>query len=194
MARKYTVFMLIAFVVAALDQLSKWWVIQNIQLWKGRIEVLPGFFDLVHYQNTGAAFGVGNDWGDAMTVFAIFTIIALSLMGWMVTKLDDDSLFEASMMGMITGGIIGNAIDRARMQAVTDFLRFYTENATVTGLLESMGVGATEWPSFNVADMGIVVGIIVFFVQQLFFQDRMRPEETLADEDLDIADLEEKPA
>ena len=185
MARKYIAFGLTTAVIAVADQATKIWVRDNLELWKDSIDVIPGLFQIVHYENTGAAFGMADG---MMWLFAVFTIFALGLMGWMTWKLQEDESFVATMMGLIAGGAIGNAIDRVLYQAVTDFLRFYrTEGALYDFLVENFNTA--EWPSFNIADAAIVVGIIVFFVQQLM-QDYLdkkagkAPEDDLGDEEL----------
>lgn len=185
MARKYIAFGLTTVVVAVADQATKIWVRDNLELWRDSIDVIPGLFQIVHYENTGAAFGMADG---MMWLFAVFTIFALGLMGWMTWKLQEDESFVATMMGLIAGGAIGNAIDRVLYQAVTDFLRFYrTEGALYDFLVENFNTA--EWPSFNIADAAIVVGIIVFFVQQLM-QDYLdkkagkAPEDDLDDEEL----------
>ena len=109
MARKYIAFGLTTAVIAVADQATKIWVRDNLELWKDSIDVIPGLFQIVHYENTGAAFGMADG---MMWLFAVFTIFALGLMGWMTWKLQDDETFVATMMGLIAGGAIGNAIDR----------------------------------------------------------------------------------
>lgn len=190
MPRKYSVFALVSVVVIALDQLSKWWVRTNLELWRDSIDVIPGFFELVHYQNTGAAFGVMQDDPDAMKKFAVFTLVALAIMLVMVWKLPSDELFVSGVMGLITGGAIGNAVDRMLYAAVTDFLRFYTEAEAASAWLRN-NFGSAEWPSFNIADSAIVVGLIVFIVQQVVAARREKDEE-LEDEDFGaLGDLPE---
>lgn len=189
MPKKYLWFFPVTFLVIASDQLSKVWVRENIEMWRGKIEVIPGFFDLVYYVNTGAAFGVMQDESNAMMMFAIFTVFALTLMCGFLWFLPKDQAFAAAMMGLITGGAVGNAIDRTLYRGVTDFLRFYTDNADVAVWMRQT-LGSAEWPSFNIADSGIVVGVILFVIQQLFFQDRGQSEtdvDDLDDVDVDLA-------
>lgn len=185
MRNKYVLFSLIMTVTVAADQGSKIWIRNNIDGPRDHVDVIPGLFELVHYTNPGAAFGIMDN---AMWLFAVFTIIALAIMVGMLWKLPgENSGFEAGIMGFITGGVIGNAIDRALFQEVTDFLRFYTTNPELVTWLNGKGVAA-EWPSFNIADSAIVVGILVFVVQ-IFFQDRAARKD--ADESLGDVDVDE---
>ncbi len=182
MARKYIVFVLTALTVVGLDQGTKVWVRNNLELWTDSVDVIPGFFQIVHYQNTGAAFGMADG---MMWLFAVFTLFALGLMLWMTKQLEDDDTFVSCMMGLIAGGAVGNAIDRVAYQAVTDFIRFYTTEGALYDWLRD-NFNTAEWPSFNIADSAIVVGIIVFFVQQLI-QDRLqkgKTDDSLGDEEL----------
>jgi len=183
MPRKYIAFALTALVVVGLDQATKIWVRDNLELWTDSRDVIPGFFQIVHYQNEGAAFGMADG---MMWLFAVFTVFALGLMFWMTWKLEEDELFVSCMMGLIAGGAVGNGIDRMLFYAVTDFLRFYlTEGALYDWLRANFNTA--EWPSFNVADSAIVVGILVFFVHQLI-QDRLQKpnghDESLGDDEL----------
>lgn len=187
MPRKYLWFFPVTLLVIAADQASKVWVRANIEMWRGKIEVISGFFDLVYYVNTGAAFGVMQDEENAMFMFAVFTVFALTLMAGFLWFLPPGQKFASAMMGLITGGAIGNAIDRVMFRGVTDFLRFYTDNADVAAWMRQT-LGSAEWPSFNIADSAIVVGVILFVVQQLFFQDKGEEEADI--DELDDVDIE----
>ena len=181
--RKYTLFGVITAVIVLLDQLTKIWVRDNIELWRGKIEVIPGFFDLVYFVNTGAAFGVMQDDPDAMTKFLVFTVIASIVMLGFLWWLPSEERFATAMMGSIFGGTIGNAIDRALYAGVTDFLRFYTDNGAISDWIYE-NFHTREWPSFNIADSAIVVGVLAFLFQQLFFVDRGQTEAELDDDEL----------
>ena len=73
-------------------------------------------------------------------------------------------------LGLISSGAIGNAIDRAMKQSVTDFIRVYTENPTLKEMLINSPYGSAEWPSFNVADAAIVIGMGMFVIHWLFLE------------------------
>ena len=133
-----------------------------------------------------------------MHVFAVFTVVALVVLGQMLMQLPNDDRFQATGLGLITSGAIGNAIDRVHKQSVTDFLRVYTDNDIATGLLgnwfghrtfQGGPVEFVEWPSFNVADAAICVGLGMFVIHWLFLEkdedvEPVPPEEPLSD-DLD---------
>ena len=178
--QKYVIFGVVTALMVLADQLSKLWVVNNIRYRIDEIEVIPGFFSLVHAQNKGAAFGIMQG---QMIVFAVFTVIAMAVLGQMLWQLEEDDRFQSFALGMIASGAIGNAIDRATKQSVTDFLRVYTDNPKVTAWLSSNNL-PTEWPSFNIADAAIVVGLLMFLFHFLFLErdqdvEPEPPEKTL---------------
>lgn len=152
LARQRTLSLSLAGLLVVLDQLTKWWVIATIPLWTGRITLIPGFFDLVHYQNRGASFGLLNtsEGGWAMWLFMGIAIAASLVLVWGILR--EKGLFPGGGLAMrlglgaILGGTLGNLIDRIRLGAVTDFLDVY--------------VGEWHWPAFNVADSAITLGCI----------------------------------
>lgn len=174
---KYLLFAIVTISLALLDQATKWWVIENIDLYTGEIQVIDGFFSLVHTKNRGAAFGIMQG---QMTVFAIFTAIAAGVIGHMLWQLDDDEKFQNIALGMVASGTIGNGIDRLLFQEVTDFLRVYTNHPDWKAKLYSL-FGTAEWPSFNVADAAIVVGMIMFIFYFTFLEKDAEDSE-LSDE------------
>ena len=144
---RYRILFALAALVTAADQLTKALVTAYIPLHRP-VEVIPGFFDLVHLHNRGAAFGFLNrsdiEWQFWLflgaTAFALWAIVTLTR-----NARHDPLLFSG--LGLILGGAIGNLVDRLRYRAVLDFLDFY--------------LGDWHWPAFNVADAGICVGALL---------------------------------
>lgn len=204
--KKYSLFGIVFVLATVLDQVSKIWVTKNIQrlvrypnsekhlnfLEKigvtpeeavklpTEIPIVDGFFSIVHTQNEGAAFGImqGQMW-----IFAAFTFIALGVIIWTLVQLPEEERFQNVALALLTSGTIGNGIDRMHKQAVTDFLHVYSENPKVTPILMDI-LGSTAWPSFNVADAAIVIGMIMFGIFYLFLEKDV--EET----DDEIDDIE----
>jgi signal peptidase II len=166
MSRKYIIFIVSTIIFTLIDQLSKLWVTNNIRYRIDEIELIPGFLSLVHAQNRGAAFGIMQG---QMIVFAVFTLVALGVLGQMLWQLDRDDRFQSLALGLIASGAIGNGIDRAYKQSVTDFVRVYTDHPGVSAWLRE-NFGTTEWPSFNIADAAIVVGLLMFLFHFLFLE------------------------
>ena len=107
--------------------------------------VINGFFNIVHVQNYGAAFGLLNN-PETNWQFWFFFTITLFIVGF-ILHLVKNSPYDGLLFlgfGLILGGALGNFIDRVRLRYVIDFLDFY--------------IGAWHWPVFNVADMCICVG------------------------------------
>lgn len=134
--------------VIVLDQATKAAVAAAIPL-HGTTPVIPGFFDLTHVRNTGAAFGILAGAASPgrtllLTGVALLVFCGVVLYAWR-SPVRDRVLQTA--LAFISGGAVGNLIDRIRFDSVTDFLRFY--------------LGAHEWPSFNVADSAITIGVLL---------------------------------
>ena len=141
---RYRIILILAFVLTALDQISKWFVEQHIPLYK-QITV-TGFFNLVNVRNYGAAFGFLNDPSSSWQIWLFLgaTVLA-SVVIFIVAKgaeAKDTPLFFA--LGCILGGAAGNLIDRIRLGSVVDFLDIH--------------LAGWHWPAFNVADIAICVG------------------------------------
>lgn len=165
-SRKTALFVGVALLWVVSDQLSKRWIRENLVLGRDRIPVIDGLFELVHVENTGAAFGMLSDQWWAMWLFIPFTIIAGLVLVSMLREVAPNALFEPLVLASIFGGAVGNFLDRVRAQGVTDFLRVY---------LDAPAFGGIEWPSFNVADVGIVIGVTLFIAHELF--GRSDPDE-----------------
>jgi signal peptidase II len=143
--------LVLAFGIILADQISKI-VIRTYLLAWDVLPVVPEFFNLVHIQNRGAAFGfLSHGPGQWQPIFFIIITIAaaaiiLSLMG---TGQRQDRMFQFSL-GAILGGAVGNLIDRIRFGVVTDFLDIY--------------IGKFHWPAFNIADMAISCGALLLLI------------------------------
>ena len=126
----------IALVIIALDQGSKWLIQQGMTLHES-IPVIPGFFHITYILNRGAAFGIieNQRW-----LFLIMAILLFVLYAVFRKKLPEHRAVQAGA-GMLLGGAFGNALDRFLHGAVVDFFDFRI------------------WPVFNIADIGIVVGV-----------------------------------
>ncbi len=181
--RKWLLFVITNAVLIGADQWSKIWIRDNIHGRRDAIDVIDGFFQIVHVTNRGAAFGSFGDMGDVnsrMMMFLGFTAVVLGLIIWQVHQLEHDRLLTFTL-GMITAGAVGNAIDRAAYQGVTDFMRFYVARGTDACAWLASRFNTCEYPSWNVADACIVVGVILFLVHYLFFEDRKGEADLIGD-------------
>lgn len=151
--RKYH--FLIALLVLALDRLTKWTIAQRLSL-HDSIQIIPGFFRIVHAENPGAAFGIFADsptqWKVALLI--LFSVIALLIVSALLWKSSHHLTTTGVGLSLILGGAVGNLWDRIVSRHVVDFLLFY--------------IGRYQWPAFNVADSAIVVGAGLLVFEILF--------------------------
>ncbi|MFZ5480915.1 MAG: signal peptidase II [Myxococcota bacterium] len=133
------------------------------------IAVVPGFLSFIHAQNPGAAMGlaVGFEW--RLPMFYGFTIVATWVLLKMYRELEPGDRFQSVTIALILSGALGNLIDRVHKSTVTDFIKVYTEYAPLKAWLVST-FRTNEWPTFNVADAAIVVGVALYLVHYLFFE------------------------
>ena len=153
---------LTALALVILDQVTKTLVLRYIEPPNPaahRITVIPGFFDLTHLTNKGAAWGMFHDF--PWIPFAI-SIAALVLMIIFLRKLAAGWPERYFALLMVASGIVGNCTDRLWHGAVIDFLRFHWQNKV-------------EWPSFNVADSAICCGVALYVISS-FFRPETKPE------------------
>jgi len=134
-------FYLTASFVFILDRLTKYLVLlADYQ----RIELLP-FLALVKVWNRGVAFGLFSSADSANFIFTMATALALGFIFYISKKAKG---FERIGFGLIFGGALGNLVDRIVLGGVLDFIDLHA--------------GSLHWPAFNVADLGITIGVAVF--------------------------------
>jgi signal peptidase II len=144
----------LALVILVLDQFTKWIVLNTITEGDERV-VIPGFFNLAHRANTGAAWSMftGNN-----TLLALVALVALVILYLSRRQFNSNRILGQIAFGLIFGGIIGNLTDRLLpgRHAVVDFLHFYLERR---GTYEPL-----DFPAFNVADSAICTGVALIFL------------------------------
>ena len=140
--------------IILLDQVSKLLILHFLPLFSA-MEIIPGFFNLVHVRNTGAAFsilaGVNSVWRQGL--FVGLTIVVVGILLFAYGKLRPEDRWTRTAYALITGGALGNLVDRLRLGEVVDFLDCY--------------VGAYHWPAFNLADSAISVGALMLVISVL---------------------------
>lgn len=158
--RTYLVVAAIAALLIGLDQYTKYLVCAHLPLY-GRIEVLPGWLDLVHIRNTGIAFGLLQGMGGRYKTAAMLVVAAVAavLIGVLVAQVRRSEKLQIASLALILGGAIGNLIDRVRFGEVVDFIDAHWRNLY-------------HWPAFNVADAAISVGITLIVLDELFLKRR----------------------
>jgi len=107
-----------------------------------------------------------------LTIFLGMTVIALFVILDLYRRLPKSDVFMSTTLALVLSGAIGNAIDRIHQTTVTDFLRFYTDHPPLRDWLQSHWPYMAEYPSFNVADSALVVGIGMFLFHYLFLEEK----------------------
>ena len=160
-----------AFAVALLgDQLTKIWARATLK-GAASIEVVARYFDLRYSENPGSAFGLFRDLSYARFLLLGVGLVALYVIFTFLRKLPAGRLRLAAELGLLAGGAVGNIIDRVVYQKVTDFIVWKAPMegwlcgaiAKVLGFFGS-DLMVCEWPTFNIADAALVVGVIALLI------------------------------
>jgi signal peptidase II len=160
---RYMVLIAMSFAIVAVDQYTKMLVHTTFDL-NESVRVIEGFFNLTYVRNTGAAFGI---FGQAHETFrqkfflsippiAVFIIVVF------LYNLPEHERGEVYALSAISGGAIGNYIDRIRFGYVVDFMDFHIQEKY-------------SWPAFNVADSAIVCGV-AFLIYRMITQPKPAAE------------------
>ena len=154
--RNWGLFSLIIILATILDQGTKFLVLSKIDL-HSSVQVISGFFNIVHTRNRGMAFGLFNnpDPGPAFYFLTGLSVLAVILILFWFSRLREYEKPLAPGLALILGGALGNIIDRFRIGEVVDFL--------------DIQIGSYHWPAFNIADSCISIGTIWIVVCLLFF-------------------------
>jgi signal peptidase II len=139
----YRWLLLLAALIFGLDQATKAWIAFRLPSGGGEaIPVIPGFFDLIHVGNTGAAWSLFTGRSVLLALLAAGTLVAIYVGR---SALGLPAVRAQVAFGLLCGGIAGNLTDRIARGHVVDFLDFH--------------FGRYAYPTFNVADSAICVGV-----------------------------------
>ena len=154
MTRQAMTILAIALVIILADQWSKQFMLEWIFFPPVRIVILP-FLNMVPVWNSGMSFGLLADGGMIVRfgLAALALVVAIWFL-WSATSLTRIQIYAG---GAIVGGAIGNAIDRLRFGQVVDFIDLH--------------VAGWHWPAFNVADITISIGAVLWIVSLFFEQE-----------------------
>ncbi len=144
--KKFYLFLMPLIIIA--DQASKWLVTKSLPL-EGTRDVINGFFRLWHVRNSGAVWGFfqGHDGGWVPKLITALAVAALLVVMFFFLRAGRQERLELFAYAFILGGALGNIIDRLRLGYVVDFLDVY--------------VRTWHWPTFNVADSCITIGVLL---------------------------------
>jgi signal peptidase II len=139
--RKAAILLLAGLIILVADQLTKALVVANLVPGQ-QVRVVGDLVQIWHAQNRGAAFNLFQ--GDSI-LFLVVSLLSLGMVSFFHRSLRDRAWWVHLVLGIVLGGTLGNFVDRLRQGYVTDWI--------------SIGIGDTRWPTFNVADSSIVLGI-----------------------------------
>ena len=128
--------------VILMDQVTKFWI-QSRMTTGESTPVIAGIFHITYILNAGAAFGIleNKTW-----FFIGVALMLIAGVAYIYPRLPADRPFLKLGAGLLTGGAIGNLIDRVLYGYVIDFLDVFYQN--------------WHWPAFNVADSAITIGVM----------------------------------
>lgn len=145
--------LILSFTIAIIDQFTKYLIRADMNL-GDMITVIPGFFSITYIRNTGAAWGMMSGLNGLLITLSVVMLIVLIIFR---RSFITDTLLHKIASGLMIAGIVGNLIDRMRLGYVVDFLHFY--------------IGKHQFPSFNVADSAICIGVGIYITSQ-FLESR----------------------
>jgi len=151
--------------VFVLDQVTKFLIVANLPTGTygppRHIEIIPGFFNLVHVGNTGAAWSL---FAGKSTLLALLALTTLGAIFFWRRSLGLRLLPVQVSFGLLCGGIVGNLLDRLVYRHVIDFLDFH--------------FGSYVYPTFNIADSGICVGVGIYLWYSFKYPSQKRLDAT----------------
>lgn len=153
------ILLLTALAILIADQATKALVVGNLAIGE-RVDLLGDLVQVWHVQNRGAAFSL---FQGGTVIFLVVSVLSIGMVAYFYRTMRDRSPWLHLVLGIVLGGTLGNFTDRLRQGYVTDWL--------------SVGFGDTRWPTFNVADSSVVVGIGILVVY-LFLASPDRREAT----------------
>ncbi len=145
----------VSLAVVALDQFTKMLVHSTFNLDQS-VRIIHGFFSLTYVRNTGAAWGILSRAHYTFREIFFLSIppIAVFIIVLFLYGLPETERLEIYALSLISGGAIGNYIDRLRFGYVIDFLDFHYRNVY-------------HYPVFNLADSSIVIGVGILTILML---------------------------
>ncbi len=147
-------------IVLILDQGIKL-IVQQKMILNQVITIIPKFFSLCYVQNTGAAFSILKD---STVLLTILSAVILAILSEYIKKEKHFSKLAIISYGLVTGGIVGNMIDRILHHAVIDYLSFE--------------FFSYSFPIFNIADVAITVGVCLLMIDMFKEKGKSENEES----------------
>jgi signal peptidase II len=135
--------------ILVIDLLSKSYIANHLKLFQSHV-VIPGFFSITYIQNRGAAWSILE--GQTLFLIGIALIAGLAMIYYFIKSRPEQKLLRFGL-AMVFAGMLGNLIDRVMLGYVRDFFDFI--------------IFGYNFPVFNVADMGVTIGMAIIILQIL---------------------------
>lgn len=146
--------LILSITIISADQITKFIIMNKMQIGDS-IEIIKGFLYIAYTKNTGAAWGIFHEHTEYLAIFSVIATLALIYMLMHMKR-----KFGAFSLAVLIGGAVGNAIDRIKLGGVVDFIDTY--------------IFRYDFPTYNVADAAITVGVILLLIYMLFIHREMQ--------------------
>lgn len=134
----------IAGLVFVLDRWTKRWASETLP-YNQPLQVIGDWLRLTYTRNSGVAFGIGQGSGFP---YYLFSLLAVAAILWLFLRRPEMGAGRTIALSLIFGGALGNLVDRLNGGEVVDFIE--------------IGVARWHWPVFNIADMAVTTGVVLF--------------------------------
>jgi signal peptidase II len=153
-------FFLIALVVLLIDHLTKYRISTTMTLFDA-IEIIPGYLRISYVRNSGVAFGLFDGHSSPWKPYFLATMAVVAVVVILIysRRMPMERILLQTALAVTTGGILGNFFDRIVHGSVVDFIEFHMRDSF-------------HWPTFNVADSAITIGIAMLLIDTLKNADR----------------------
>jgi signal peptidase II len=167
-SRKYVLFGVFLALSLGLDQWTKALArahLRPLGPWNPKV-VIDGFFNLRYSENPGVAFGMLQQLPGGKFVLTALAVLAIVLVLMYLRRTEAGAARLHTALGLVAGGALGNVIDRVSYGRVTDFIVWHWKSH--------------EWPTFNVADAALCVGVGLMMLDMAWSRPPAGPTETPA--------------
>ncbi len=155
--KKIIIIVLAIIVLVSLDLITKEWAVKNLKTTYG-FDVIDGFWRFDYVENHNIAFGIGTQLPESFKQPIILATNILALVFLLIfMRQAPKSILLYTSATVIISGAIGNLIDRIHNGFVVDFIHWYYQSF--------------HWPVFNLADAYVTVGMVLLFIEFLFFNN-----------------------
>ncbi|MDW7987942.1 MAG: signal peptidase II [candidate division WOR-3 bacterium] len=147
------IFILVTFIILVLDQLTKYFMVKILTTRTNAINIIRDYLRL------NLVFNPNLIWGIPLRNYFTYYFLPLIGVGFVIyLGIKAFTKFEAIIWGLILAGALGNFIDRVRLGYVIDFI--------------DMGICKYRWPTYNLADSALVIGMLLLVIKIVFVKGK----------------------